>query len=437
MTARRSRRFLSAILALATLVVAGVVVAGRQGDGVASDIPLPFGATSVSLAGKIVSMGMRGALPVREVTFLNGEQEEPLAPGTIYLVHIPNDDRVRKAPIDDLLRSSATDQTQVNYFCYRYADASAITEKSNALAPRFQDRFPGKFCASGLARSRDAAHGNSLANFEKQHGIVFRLTDGSTESVTVEPNTLFVIVVNDDAAILRLSAPAPVCGDGRVDEGEECDDGNATDGDACRSDCTLMVPIPFDAAPDCDADCQGAQEATSYDFALRLDQVPAQQSVAVGASGVKLLSLRAIAGTHDVQLQTLMTRFLQGSSNLFTHYRLLADMDGNGVPDTTVMEVSPLSDGSGVSFHDASASKAALKIPARTVRHFSVVADVPSSAVPMTVQMGLRSDAANVVYALRASDMSPLSGVRVDGLCLFGCSVDVVTQPTTIFTIGG
>jgi cysteine-rich repeat protein len=33
-------------------------------------------------------------------------------------------------------------------------------------------------------------------------------------------------------------ASAPVCGDGRVDAGEACDDGNDVEADACRSDCT-------------------------------------------------------------------------------------------------------------------------------------------------------------------------------------------------------
>ena len=33
--------------------------------------------------------------------------------------------------------------------------------------------------------------------------------------------------------------PVPVCGDGQVDPGESCDDGNLVDGDGCEADCTL------------------------------------------------------------------------------------------------------------------------------------------------------------------------------------------------------
>ncbi|MEN8232640.1 MAG: DUF4215 domain-containing protein, partial [Thermodesulfobacteriota bacterium] len=36
--------------------------------------------------------------------------------------------------------------------------------------------------------------------------------------------------------------PAPVCGDGNVDAGEQCDDGNSTNGDGCESDCTITPP---------------------------------------------------------------------------------------------------------------------------------------------------------------------------------------------------
>ncbi|HEX5037237.1 MAG TPA: choice-of-anchor Q domain-containing protein [bacterium] len=55
----------------------------------------------------------------------------------------------------------------------------------------------------------------------------------------------------------------PACGDSAVDEGEECDDGNATDGDGCEADCTLTPPPvtcgngTVDEGEECDgsADC--------------------------------------------------------------------------------------------------------------------------------------------------------------------------------------
>jgi len=38
--------------------------------------------------------------------------------------------------------------------------------------------------------------------------------------------------------------PPPCCGDGRVDEGEACDDGNDVGGDGCENDCTKTPPPP-------------------------------------------------------------------------------------------------------------------------------------------------------------------------------------------------
>ncbi|NOY90134.1 MAG: DUF4215 domain-containing protein [Deltaproteobacteria bacterium] len=40
-----------------------------------------------------------------------------------------------------------------------------------------------------------------------------------------------------DGAVLPDAGPAPVCGDSRLDPGEQCDDGNTTDGDGCSGAC--------------------------------------------------------------------------------------------------------------------------------------------------------------------------------------------------------
>jgi cysteine-rich repeat protein len=40
-------------------------------------------------------------------------------------------------------------------------------------------------------------------------------------------------------ATCHLEAQGPVCGNGELEEGEDCDDGNTDDGDGCQADCTL------------------------------------------------------------------------------------------------------------------------------------------------------------------------------------------------------
>ena len=44
---------------------------------------------------------------------------------------------------------------------------------------------------------------------------------------------------------------APYCGNGRVDDGEACDDGNSNPDDGCLSDCTSAACTPATAADDC------------------------------------------------------------------------------------------------------------------------------------------------------------------------------------------
>ncbi|MCW5808294.1 MAG: hypothetical protein KIT31_38450 [Deltaproteobacteria bacterium] len=41
----------------------------------------------------------------------------------------------------------------------------------------------------------------------------------------------------DDVCVVALTGPALTCGNGTVDEGETCDDGNRVDGDGCSANC--------------------------------------------------------------------------------------------------------------------------------------------------------------------------------------------------------
>jgi cysteine-rich repeat protein len=58
--------------------------------------------------------------------------------------------------------------------------------------------------------------------------------------------------------ICSVDEPEPFCGDGTVDAGEECDDGNNADGDGCSANCTVEPPPKdcgdgaLDAGEECD-----------------------------------------------------------------------------------------------------------------------------------------------------------------------------------------
>lgn len=51
--------------------------------------------------------------------------------------------------------------------------------------------------------------------------------------------------------------PEPACGDGRVDAGEACDDGNKTNGDGCSCTCAVEQPAGRDGDDDGDDDGDG------------------------------------------------------------------------------------------------------------------------------------------------------------------------------------
>jgi cysteine-rich repeat protein len=78
-----------------------------------------------------------------------------------------------------------------------------------------------------ISVSSATSSGKSSASSSLQPTVVF-LTESSTSASSSEPNT---------------------CGDGHLDAGEECDDGNRVDGDGCSSKCTIEVGWSCETCP--------------------------------------------------------------------------------------------------------------------------------------------------------------------------------------------
>ena len=77
---------------------------------------------------------------------------------------------------------------------------------------------------------------------------------------TVNAEGLYYYTVNGEITGEVLASETgsvitPECGDGILDPGEQCDDGNNVDGDGCQADCTFCVDEDGDDVCDDDDDC--------------------------------------------------------------------------------------------------------------------------------------------------------------------------------------
>lgn len=68
----------------------------------------------------------------------------------------------------------------------------------------------------------------------------FAFVDGDGSLITLPMNASIQLVAKVLPASCRTDCSVPVCGDGVLDAGEACDDGNASDGDGCAADCASL-----------------------------------------------------------------------------------------------------------------------------------------------------------------------------------------------------
>ncbi len=113
-----------------------------------------------------------------------------------------------------------------------------------------------------------------------------------------DPNGTWTLTVVDDTGGNRgtlngwtLAVSATACGDGVLDAGEQCDDGNATDGDGCDSTCTPSGPRDTGVEADCgnclDDDQNGLVDAADPDCQARAFEL-GRSSIVLPATRTRL-----------------------------------------------------------------------------------------------------------------------------------------------------
>jgi cysteine-rich repeat protein len=65
----------------------------------------------------------------------------------------------------------------------------------------------------------------------------FRFIDGDGTLVPLDLTLTVSLIASDEPAQCRMDCTIPRCGDGILDAGEACDDGNTVGGDGCAADC--------------------------------------------------------------------------------------------------------------------------------------------------------------------------------------------------------
>lgn len=232
---------------MAIIASAFFAMSGGPRTVVHNGVPVPFVAQGTQVAGNITSLGKRNGIDVFDVTFKNGEEFESMQMDKIYIVHVPRGTGT-PVPLDTVLTGSSGTERNLNFYGYRYSDDNASSEKRDINALKFKDRFPGQFFASEKARDEDAAHGSILAAFAQANTITFLKTDGSDGSALLDPTgSLYVFIVNEMNGARIYVPKNPVCANGVLEAGEECDDGDTDDMNSCSNACKTNIPLPFGA----------------------------------------------------------------------------------------------------------------------------------------------------------------------------------------------
>lgn len=217
-------------------------------------------------------------------------------------------------------------------------------------------------------------------------------------------------------------APNPnqggVCGNGVLESGEQCDDGNLTDGDGCSSICAIVT--------------QPVRHA-----ALRVEERPTAVSPAsAGAKGIALMTFDVMAGRQDVFLNTFKFAARQGDTRDATNYQLYVDLDLDGTVDAPVA-VGQEADGI-ITF-------GGMQIPLQdgVPMRLQVRADLTTNASNSSFALGFAESDPRFVTAVGQEDGRELTGIELNGgecqeqsICWIGVFTLSSPPPVDIVTRG-
>lgn len=203
------------------------------------------------------------------------------------------------------------------------------------------------------------------------------------------------------------------CGNTFLESGEQCDDGNAEDGDGCSSIC-LIVGEPIRHA------------------ALRIEQRDLGFIVqAAGSKNVTLMAFDAVASRQDAWITDVTVKVGSGSATAATNYRLFADFDGNGTAEQVIATAS--AQGTKITFPNFQ-----VRIRQGIALRLEIVADLAPNVSSDRIGLQFATDDAAFIAAVGDEDEEDLSGIvlNADECDQSLCWIRVLTAPMRVVTIG-
>lgn len=258
----------------------------------------------------------------------------------------------------------------------------------------------GSLPADALALFPSRLPGHAAVSVERSSARVVRQE--------VETRLQQLLSAREARRLRRLGqAPAttpPLCGNGVLDRGEECDDGNTADGDGCSSLC-IVVPEPVRRG------------------FLRIEEVGLpDDGIIAGQRDKPVLRFRATTGRQDVRLHGLTLIADVGDAQAGWNYRLYRIAD-----DGTAAAVSPVgtTNGAFVVLDHIDAL-----LPVLQEQTFEVRADIRHNPSSSSLSLGFDAALPAAIQAVGAVDGRELTGINYDGAECGGaiCWVEVWTQ---------
>ncbi|MEI8229913.1 MAG: hypothetical protein WCG83_02125 [Candidatus Peregrinibacteria bacterium] len=429
-----SRKVLSAtVLGVIALVVGvGALSSSRVTFVAYKGIPIPFLQESIRAQGSVSYYSRRSGIDVYEMTFTDAESSGIMQTDRIYLVHVPAGQTVANVSLDRVVISEGNTR-DVDYYGYKYEDATASVERAHKDDALFRDRFPGRFFASQKAWAYD----DSLSKYAGANNIIFLKTDphaaspsDSSASVDLEPGSLYVFVVNDAAGARLVIRGSGTCGNEILEPSEDCDNGvhNGELGNSCAANCTTTdIPIPFGS---------GSLVGSGARLSIVPVRLPPTASAVAGETGITLISFMATATNETIFIGRLQFVDVAGTLDDTQNYQLWYDSNNDGTVDS-IVQIVPTVQNNLLTFDTVGNDTTTLA--SGQSRIYALRADVKDSVQTGLVQLQFNVTDPNYIRANKVIVMDideQLTGLATNGVCSAAlCQIDANSAPSTLWTL--